>query len=274
MASSSRSRRAPFVVMLVLACQRLELAEDDGALTLQGGSGDTSSGGSTFGADDTTSESEGGNDSNDTTEPAFDCDPVLQTGCNPQEKCTVVIASGDLGYVCASDPGDLDPFESCEQSLSSGIDGCPAGYACVADELESGLCVPLCIDSNDCTDASCVNDPLNFIPHCGAECSPFEGACPQPLQCRRGDDRFACEFTRSGDVGGQNEPCATMGDAGCAEGFVCLPGALVPECTTDNCCTGVCDVQEDTCPSPSSCQPLFNGPAPGFESFGGCLVPA
>lgn len=271
MASSSSPRPALLFALLSFGCQRLELSEDDGALTLLDGSGGTTDdGGSTFGNDTSGSEE----DTSDTTPPTSDCDPVLQSGCNSGEKCTAVVASGQVGYVCANDPGDLDPFSSCEQALSSGIDGCSAGHACVADETEAGLCVPLCEGSSDCTAAICVNDPLNRIPYCADECSPFEGGCPEPQQCRRDDDRFACEFTREGDVGGQNEPCAMLGDAGCAEGFVCVSGALVPECTTDGCCTSVCDTTDDTCESPSTCAAIFSGPAPGYETIGGCLVPA
>jgi hypothetical protein len=269
-----RSRCASLALLAALACQRLELGDDDGALTLQGGSG-TSGGSSSTGGETGADSSEAeDDDSNDSSTPSFDCDPVLQTGCNPEEKCAAVVASGDVAYVCATDPGELDPLESCEAAIGSGVDGCPAGNVCIADEFDAGLCVPLCLNSNDCSTAICVDEPLHHIPYCAEECSPFEGSCPQPLQCRRDDDRFACEFSRSGDVGVQNEQCSTMNDSGCAEGFVCVAGGLVPECTTDSCCTVVCDTQDDTCVSPSTCVPIFPGPAPGFENFGGCLVGA
>lgn len=253
--------------MVLLGCQRLEIADDDGGVLSFGSSSSESS--SSAIADSSESE-----DSNDTTVPGFDCDPVLQTGCNGDEKCTAVVASGAVSYVCTTDPGNLDPFDGCEASIGTGVDGCPVGFACIADELDAGLCVPLCLDTNDCDEAVCINEPLHNIPFCATECSPFEGGCISPTQCRRGDDRFACTFPHADDVGGQGEPCNTASDAGCGEGYVCVAGGLIPDCTTDNCCTTVCDVTEDTCDSPSTCTPIFPSPAPGSESIGACLVPS
>ncbi|HWB81129.1 MAG TPA: hypothetical protein VG755_39470 [Nannocystaceae bacterium] len=263
-------RSLAFVSLSLVACQRLEVAEDTGnALTFSDTTGTSSSGGA-----ETSSggEVEEGNDTNQP--PEFDCDPVMQTGCNGDEKCTAVVSGGLVAYVCANDPADLDPYESCTAEIGSGIDGCQAGYVCIADELDAGICEPLCIGTNDCTDAVCINEPLHNIPYCANECSPFEGGCIAPTQCRRGDDRFACEFPHADDIGGQGEPCTPQSDAGCGEGYVCIAGALVPDCTTDSCCTTVCDLSDDICDAPSTCTAVFSAPAPGAENIGACLVPA
>ena len=106
-------------------------------------------------------------------------------------------------------------------------------------------------------------------------CTPFASPCPTPLACRRNGDRFSCQFLAAGDVGGPGDACGVTDDAGCAPGLVCLPGALVPDCTNDNCCAPVCDTTDaDPCIAPASCLPIIESPAPGFDTIGACFVPA
>jgi hypothetical protein len=257
----------------VMACQRLDVdSGEESSPSLETGTGTTSDDDDDDDDDDDSSEDSEDPDTGGPTE--FDCDPVAQTGCNGSEKCTVVLQAGVPAYVCVDDDQTIDPFDGCEEALGSGADGCPGGYACLADETDVGLCVPLCLDSSDCSDAVCLPELEDDIPYCASECSPFEGGCAAPLQCRRSEDRFACRFARPDDTGGQGDACTQLQDAGCAEGLVCLAGALVPGCASDNCCTVVCDTGVDTCDSPSTCVPLFDAPAPGNESIGACLVPA
>jgi len=271
-----RSRLWSLSLVAVLACQRLDGASSESSSMLS----DTGTGSTSDDDNDNDNDTETSDPSSDSEDPdtggpgVFDCDPVAQTGCNGDDKCTVVLQAGEPAYVCVSDNASIEPLDSCGATLGSGADGCPAGHACLADETDVGLCVPLCFDSSDCVDAVCLPELAHGIPYCASECSPFEGGCATPLQCRRTDDRFACRFARPDDVGGQGDPCTPQQDAGCGEGLVCLPGALVPQCTSDSCCTRVCDVNSDTCDSPSTCVPLFDAPAPGNESIGGCLVPS
>ncbi len=269
--ASSRTRGSSLLLLLALGCQRLDVESSDEGPT----PGDTT--GSTSGESEGSSasdESDEGTDPETGGSVTFDCDPIAQTGCNPDEKCTVVLQAGDVNYTCVADDISLEPLGDCESALETGTDGCPAGYACLDDENDQGLCVPLCLDSGDCDNAVCLPELEHGIPYCAAECSPFEGGCAAPLQCRRLNDQFACSFARPDDVGGQGEPCTTQEDAGCGEGFVCLPGGLVPSCSSDNCCSTVCDVLNGECESPSTCVPLFDSPAPGSESIGACFVPS
>lgn len=260
------------IAIALLGCQRLDVQSNDEGPQPSG----TGDGSSSSAEDSDPSDSDPTDDPDpDTGGPiVMDCDPVAQSGCSGTDKCTVVVQADEVGYVCVNDDGNLDPLDDCQPALGSGIDGCPAGHACLADESGSGLCIPLCLDSGDCTDAVCVPELEHDIPYCAADCSPFEGGCNSPLQCRRLNEQFACTFVRPDDVGGQGEPCTPQQDAGCGEGYVCLPGALVPMCASDNCCTTVCDVNVDTCDSPSTCTNLFDAPAPGSESIGACLVPS
>ncbi len=267
-----------FAAGLVLACQQLPSSSDE-----FGDGDDGDDGGSTsFGDDDDDddesddeSDDDEADESGDDGNPTLDCDPVDQTGCADGEKCTVTESAGQVEYVCVSDAQNLDPYSACTPALGTGMDGCPAGHACLADEMDNGLCVPLCLDDADCDMGLCIEPSTTTAQHCGDACSPFEGGCIPPMQCRRASDRFVCEFGRNGDTGMATDPCSLMGDEGCAEGFVCVPGELVPDCTSGNCCTPVCDASAgDNCPSPSICAPIFSSPAPGSESIGACFVPA
>ncbi len=264
------SRTALIPLLLAVACQRLDIESDDEGPSPSGGSLGTTDDDLTL----TLDPGESGDSEDETGAPTtFECDPIAQTGCNPNEKCSAVAQSGAIAYVCVLDDESLDPFAPCQPS-PSGADGCPAGYACIADPSEAALCVPLCLDSGDCDGGVCLLDLVEQIPYCADECSPFEGGCAAPLQCRRGSDGFACAFAQTNDVGGQDEPCAIDQDAGCGQGFVCLPGALVPQCGAANCCTVVCDLLLGGCDEPSTCVPLFESPSPGVEDIGACLVPS
>jgi hypothetical protein len=135
--------------------------------------------------------------------------------------------------------------------------------------------VALCLKDSDCDQALCIEDPVEDVPFCADECSPFESLCTSPLQCRRLDDRFVCRFPTLADVGGYGDACSLDQDQGCGPGFACLPGELVPDCTTANCCTNLCDLSgPDPCGAPATCAQVIESPAPGFESIGACFVPA
>ena len=207
--------------------------------------------------------------------PSFACDPVTQIGCATGQKCTAVTSGGAYSYKCVEDSPSLDPFDACEAAPQTGVDGCPAGFVCLADDSDAALCVGHCKTSSDCDKGLCEPNPVDDIPYCAVECSPFDNACPAPLQCRRSDDRFTCRFPSEGDTGTAGAACSGSDDGGCAAGFVCLTGELVPGCNEDHCCTNVCDLGNGgACSSPATCSALFDAPAPGFEQVGACFVPA
>lgn len=264
------ARGSMMVVLLVLGvagCQKLPGDADGGGEPSTSTAADTTGG--TFLPGDT-----GGAEADEGGE--IGCDPVAQTGCIDGEKCTVVTVGGTRDtYTCVADPEDLDPFAPCTSAPESGLDGCSAGHVCLEDDSDTGVCVPLCLKNADCEDALCVPDLVDDVPYCADQCSPFESLCASPLQCRRASDRFVCKFSGEADVGGQTDPCTMLDDGGCATGLVCVPGALVPDCATDNCCTSLCDLSgPDPCTSPATCSALFGAPAPGFEGIGACFVPA
>jgi hypothetical protein len=264
--------------VLGIACQQLPSGSDEFGDVDDDDDG--SGGSSTFGNEEDdddgdeadTGDADGGTDDGN---PMLDCDPVAQTGCAAGEKCTVIVAGGDTRYECVADDQTLDEYSPCTSSLGTGVDGCLAGLACLSDEMENGLCVEICLDNADCESGICESPPTSNATYCADECSPFESMCPPPMQCRRASDRFVCEFARNADTGATGEACGIQGDEGCAEGYVCLPGELVPTCTSGACCTRVCDtLAPESCDAPAICEPLFEAPSPGNESIGACFVPA
>jgi len=203
----------------------------------------------------------------------FGCNPVTNADCSEDEKCTAVLAGASLSYACVGETGTQGIGESCDISLDDGLDGCTVGTVCLGDEI--GTCRPLCNGDGDCTSAQCLEDPIHDVPHCAADCSPFEPSCGSGLQCRRQSDRYSCIDPLPGDVGGEGEPCELQSDAGCGEGLMCITGALVPSCTSSGCCVSLCDLDAlDPCNAPSTCNAALEAPAPGFESIGACFVPA
>lgn len=215
----------------------------------------------------------GGEEGSDDGGVEIDCDAVTNVPCTDGEKCTAVIDGGSLAYTCVGETGTQGVGQDCTVSLDDGLDGCVTGTVCLGDD--AGSCRAHCNGDADCTDGTCVEDPLRDVPHCANDCSPFEPSCTGTLQCRRQVERFSCVDAQEGDVGGAGDPCLLEGDAGCAEGLMCVSGALVPDCASAGCCVTFCDLSgPDTCSSPSTCTAALEAPAPGFESIGACFVPA
>jgi len=271
MACSSFSRFAllTLVGMFSLGCQRLP--DEDGPIT--GGGGGTMSGTSngTFLPQDETGDDESGLDDGQ----GMSCDPVEQAGCGAGERCTVVTSvAGEPVYGCVADNGTLEPFDPCTAE-GGGVDGCQAGLACVTDVSTDGTCLGLCNDNGDCDLGVCNPSTFGDIPYCADDCSPFEPLCPPPTSCRRNNERFSCRVPQEFDVGAAGAPCEILDDGGCTAGFICVPGALVPDCMDQNCCVPLCELDEvGGCSSPATCNSALLAPAPGFENIGACFVPA
>lgn len=228
------------------------------------------------------SSATGATSSNDSGSPLpeYLCDPADITTCPDGEKCTALLKGQYQNhYECVPDDGVHGLFDTCSPSPLDGQDGCSPGTYCGADSFDqqTGLCVPLCKKDPDCT-GSCVVNAFDQVPYCGDACDPTQPNCPAGLQCRRGDGAFACSFFETAiDIGEAGAQCFLEHDIGCREGYVCLPGAIVPDCAspTEFCCTAICDQDlGDTCSAPASCKELFTDPDPGYEWVGACYVPA
>jgi hypothetical protein len=273
---SSVARVAALVALAaaVVACQRVP----DESLSSAGS--DETTGGSSSGSSSTGAASNSGNDSSGSVLPEYRCDPADITSCADDEKCTAVFQGPYQNlYQCVPNDTANQLYESCAPSPYDGQDGCPPGTYCGVDSFDNttGRCVPLCKKDVDCGAGACLTNPFDQVPYCGDACDPLQPSCADGLQCRRGQSSFACSFYAIElDIGEYSAQCYPEYDVGCREGYICLPGALVPACAspTEYCCTDVCDQGADPCDSPASCNEIFTDPLPGFEWVGACYVPA
>ncbi|MFZ6183578.1 hypothetical protein [Nannocystis pusilla] len=257
------------------ACQRVPYDDDDTA----GNQGD----------DESDTDTDGGGDTQPTTgapepppdlNPVYDCEPSGTPACPEGQKCTAISEGGlQNHFKCVPDDSAILPLEPCVPAPESGQDACGAGTVCLSptqDDPTSGLCFSLCRNDIDCDPGLCVTSPFSGTTYCADSCDPLVAICPPNLGCRQGTDRFVCEMLLDVDMGTEGANCSEFNGRGCAPTYVCMPGALVPNCGSSSCCTSTCATNEGDaqCASPSLCEPLFPSPAPGFESIGACFVPA
>ncbi|PRQ02539.1 hypothetical protein ENSA5_21840 [Enhygromyxa salina] len=271
------THRSTFVLIFLsslttLACQPTTL--DDGS---ESETGDPSGDGDGDGDGDS-GDGAPSTDSGDSGDPTFNCDPSEDMPCPEGQKCTVLTSGGGAPlYDCVPDDTAKLPFESCTPAPGTGQDQCPAGYACIPSEPDSptGLCLELCGDDDDC-DAALCSAPLDLqIPVCAAVCDPLAPLCPELQVCQRvRASNFVCRYPRANDQGSTADPCSVVNDSGCAEGFVCETGGIIPGCTDPSCCTALCDLADaDPCQAPMVCGPIPLDPQPGLENVGACYVP-
>jgi hypothetical protein len=189
----------------------------------------------------------GDDDGDDSTGPIDDGPPT--TGSNDTND-----APPDPVYDCEpADPAACPSGQKCT-ALSEG--GAQNHYQCVADDGELLPYDP------------CVPAPGNGQDGCGGGtvCLGYSEDDLGSGRCFKG--------CRNDDIGLEGEPC--FGFRGCANTLACMPGELVPGCTSSACCTNTCttDGPVDQCAAPAICASMFNTPAPEFELIGACFVPA
>jgi hypothetical protein len=165
----------------------------------------------------------------------------------PVATCSPACASGltCLGGQCAP--------SSCSQASD-----CPSGFSCQAGFCTSGVCVPLCPDSQICLSGVCVNkDPCG--PHeiiCGsgsqaycanleaddANCGSCGQTCPSGDVCARGQCEASCleNETQCGNLcvvlQTDNQNCGTCGTT-CGKGQLCSGGLCAATCTSPDATT-------------------------------------
>ena len=90
--------------------------------------------------------------------PGLACDPVCQTGCCPNQKCTALNLPGsttttlDAKLGCVASEMKHGLYEACNLSNAGGpdrSDDCLPGLVCIAGNSLS-LCFKLCVTSSDC----------------------------------------------------------------------------------------------------------------------------
>jgi hypothetical protein len=254
--------------VLVAACQRVPLDDEPPPEDT-----DTDTG---TGGEPTTS---GGNDDDDDGGPLFGCEPGDDTACPMGQKCTALSEGGPQNHFqCVNDDGMLLAGEDCSPAPGTGQDACTSGTTCLGTFLDAdvGTCIEVCNNDADCEPGKCTESPYTLTPFCADACDPLVPDCPPGRGCLQADDRFICGMIlEETDIGVNAEPCDSINLRGCAEGYACMTGALVPNCNSGACCTNVCDqsLGDGQCISPALCKPLFPEPAPGFDLLGACYVP-
>ena len=250
-----------------LACQTA--AFDDSAGEVGDGDGATTEGDGD--GDPTTTSGDGD------PEPTFNCDPQADAPCPDGLKCTVLINAGPPVYDCVVDDTAKLPYEGCTPALATGQDGCPSGHTCIppTPDAATGLCLPLCTEDAGCDAALCTSSPGLQIPVCAAICDPLSPLCPDLQDCQRvRKSNFVCQYPLADDHGVTAEGCNGAFDSGCAEGFICETGGIIPGCAETSCCTALCDLSEaDPCMAPMICGDVPLDPQPGLENVGACYVP-
>jgi hypothetical protein len=196
------------------------------------------------------------------------CDPVCQTGCCPDEKCTALnVTPGrtaiTLGCSPATPSRKLE--ETCDASNAGTpmrSDNCEAGLVCVRGDV-GAICLKLCRNSDgDCSDGTrCESRKLDaegtaLVSVCGLSptpCSPSgsTSGCPGQRICYLQDinatdgDRTICDI--SAGEGGQMASCRYARD--------CYPGST---CATTGSgvgrCWPTCTAAVATCPGVTHCK--------------------
>lgn len=261
--------RVAAVALLLAACQRVPLDEDP-----IGDDDDTGDTDGTPTEDNPDPSAVDGGDPN----PLFGCEPGDPSSCPMGQKCTALAEGGFQNkFQCVTDDGELAEGDQCTPAVGTGQDKCVAGTVCLTTSEEStlGRCIRVCSSDVDCEPGRCTESPLTLTPFCGDACDPLLPDCLLGQVCAQSNDRFICGIASQDDVGVTAEQCFPTTLRGCAEGYACMSGALVPGCSSDACCAAVCDLNGDSgqCSAPAQCEVLFATPAPGFDNVGACYVP-
>ena len=195
------------------------------------------------------------------------CDPVCQTGCCPEQKCTALnMAATDgtlaatLGCSPAAPVRDLgEPCDPGNAGTPTRFDNCRSGLACVDGDM-GAFCLKLCRGDVDCGDGiRCEQRRLDtqgttVVSVCGlpaTDCTPTTiSGCPAQRTCYLVDtnasgDRTICDI--SAGQGKQMTSCRYARD--CFPGYTCATsGPGVGRCWP------VCTLPGGNCPGVFTCQ--------------------
>lgn len=164
--------------------------------------------------------------------PPLACNPVAQTGCEADQKCTwITVLDGTeedpdgVGLVGCVDNGAVAIGDACtsgEPGETTGFDNCARGGYCIA-----GTCQEICTDAPDSCDSATsacgrytgvFNDTNPVIGVCDFKCDPVD-------QTRLFDDAANCGGTLvDPDGDGGNEPFSNRACYGYVDiDFTCAP---------------------------------------------------
>jgi hypothetical protein len=118
--------------------------------------------------------------------PPTACNPVANTGCQPGDKCTLVVETVDpfSAYLGCADDGVVPLGGSCTREPTTGVDDCVAGSLCMA-----GFCKEICtVAPNSCGSGSTCSNTGDFFNDpslglCEQNCDLFAQDCPGGETC-------------------------------------------------------------------------------------------
>lgn len=296
------------VVLAMLGCPTFPPPLGSANTLGDGGSADTGAASST-GASDGTEASSGSTDGGSTSNADGTGDPEATTGgpacasgspgtvgaCDPYaqdcpagEKCLPWADDGGPSWNSTRcSPVSADPAQYGEPCVvagsgTAGQDSCDVGLMCaLVDEATlEGTCRELCKcgpNEGQCFEAPADCGIFNggALPICLPHCDPLASICPPQEVCipTRLSAHPVCATDASGDAGAPLDPCVYP--TSCDAGSWCAPGAEVPGCASEACCTPVCDLDAPDCSAvPGTvCEPWYGpgeAPEPGLAHIGLC----
>jgi hypothetical protein len=170
-------------------------------------------------------------------QPAVDCDPIAQTGCEAGEKCSVVVGGDTSSFECVA-AGAIAAGAACTRTNQG--DDCTAGHYCVGNVGASSdtTCRPLCETGGSSSCEVCVryaDFPSQEVGVCHPTCDPLAQDCegllsciyigePQPVCARLSQSTLvppggSCQFLNQCTLGSScllNDPDSTEGGTLCA----------------------------------------------------------
>lgn len=268
--------------------------EDDGgtADTADEDSGDDGdSDGGTGTAEDGGSSEDGGVLEDPDTGDGVECD-IWAQDCPDGSKCMPWANDGGNSWNATKcTPLDAAPKEvgdtcTVQGSGVSGVDDCVTGAMCwgVDPTTNMGVCNAMCTGSQ--AEPMCPTGSFCSITNNGVLILCLDG-CDPLLQDCEGDNLcilaasemgFICVLDASTEGEGNPGDACEFGNV-CQAGNTCIDGTLIPDCTTDYCCTEYCDIdQANSCAQMadgSQCVAIWEegeGP-PDWGHVGRCQLP-
>lgn len=119
-------------------------------------------------------------------QPSVGCDPIAQSGCDDEEKCSVVYGADTSSFECVA-AGTVAAGAPC--TLTDGLDDCAPGHHCAGPlgaDLATATCRPLCETGGTSSCEVCVSYdgfPSEAVGVCHATCNPLAQDCEGLLSC-------------------------------------------------------------------------------------------
>jgi hypothetical protein len=190
------------------------------------------------------------------------CDPMCQTGCGCQEKCSISSAGA---LTCVVPGGSIRAKEgrSCDfffEGTANQTDNCEPGLVCLHDAC-GDLCARFCRTNADCPNSLCTRNLPGGLKACDVstvECNPVKvqgsmTGCPGITQgCYLSStvkDRTVCDCSSGGQA--ENSSCTLSRE--------CFPGLACVDPTgagSDFRCRRVCSLTAAS-GTPNGCNPGF-----------------